>query len=127
MKVGVIGSRIFDNYEKMKEVLSLYNITEIISGGARGADKLAETYAKENNIPITIFNANWKDISHPNARIKYNAWGEKFDANAGLRRNKVIVNNSDIIIAFWDNVSKGTKDSVTYANKVNKEVVVIVF
>ena len=55
MKIAIIGSRSFDNYEYLKEKLSGVPITHIVSGGAAGADSLAERYSKEHNIPITVF------------------------------------------------------------------------
>jgi len=49
MIAAVIGSRGFDDYKTMCDELSKYNLTKIVSGGADGADNLAERYAKENN------------------------------------------------------------------------------
>ena len=59
MIIVIAGSRDFNNYEYMKEKLKMYYISKIISGGARGADKLAEVYAYNNNIPIEIYKAQW--------------------------------------------------------------------
>jgi hypothetical protein len=109
MKVAVIGSRSFNDYEEVKRILSSLDITELISGGAKGADTLGERYAKENGIPTNIFPPDWKK----NGRA------------AGFIRNGEIVANADLIIAFWDGESKGTKDSIDKANKLNKKVVVI--
>lgn len=106
MKVAVIGSRGFTNYDLLKNELDKYTISMIISGGAIGADKLAEKYAKENNIKTQIIYPDW------------NTYGR----GAGLIRNKDIVNESDIVIAFWDGTSKGTKFSIDYANKNNKKI-----
>lgn len=48
MKIAIVGSRDFNNYEILEETLSTLQepITEIISGGAQGADTLAEQWAK---------------------------------------------------------------------------------
>ena len=109
MKCAIIGGRDFNDYEKVVEVLSKYNdITEIISGGAKGADSLAEKYAQEKNIPLTIFPANWK----------------KYGKSAGVIRNRDIVKNSDILFSFWDGKSKGTANSIALARKSNKSVVI---
>lgn len=109
MKTAVIGSRTFNNLDMLTEELSKYEITEIISGGAKGADSLAETYATKNNIPTTIFKADWK----------------KYGRAAGPIRNKDIVENSERIIAFWDYESKGTKNSIDLAIKLNKDVIIV--
>ena len=109
MKVAVIGSRGFDDYEMVKNTLTLLEITLLVSGGAKGADSLGERYAKENNIEILIFKPDW----------------EKHGKAAGMIRNTDIVNNADTIIAFWDGESKGTKDSITKAEKLGKPTIII--
>lgn len=111
MNIAIIGSRGFANYDLLKMTLDKLKdkITCIISGGANGADKLAERYAKENNIELKVFKANW-DL-HGKA--------------AGYIRNKVIWDNSDVGIAFWDGVSKGTQHSFELAKKQNKKLLVI--
>lgn len=109
MKVAVIGSRTFDDYELVKETLSNIDITLLVSGGAKGADSLGERYANENNITTLIFKPDWK----------------KHGPAAGPIRNTDIVNNADTIIAFWNCESRGTKDSITKAEKLGKEVIII--
>jgi hypothetical protein len=111
MKVAVIGSRTFNNYELLKTTLEKYKISNVVSGGAKGADKLSEEYAKEFNIPTTIFLPNW----------------EKFGKSAGFKRNHHIIQNAETVIAFWDGISKGTKSSIDIAKKFNKEVIIVCF
>lgn len=102
MKILVAGSRNFYDYNEFKYVMDYthnkYHITEIVSGGARGADTLAERYAKENNIPIKIFPAKW-DI---------------YGKSAGFIRNaemhNYLINYEDrMCICFWDGESRGTQ------------------
>jgi len=81
-------------------------ISNIISGGATGADSLAEKYATDNDIPITIHKADW----------------DKFGKSAGPKRNTLIVNGCDSLIAFPSKSSRGTWDSVRKAKKANKKV-----
>ena len=109
MKVAVIGSRGFDNYELVKTALSPLKITLLVSGGAKGADSLGERYAKENNIETLIFKPDW----------------EKHGKAAGMIRNTDIVKNSDIVVAFWDGESKGTLDSIRKAENLNKGLMII--
>lgn len=109
MKVAVIGSRGFNDYELVKTTLSPINITLLVSGGAKGADSLGERYANENNIETLIFKPDWK----------------KHGPAAGPLRNTDIVNNADTIIAFWDGESKGTKDSITKAEKLGKNIIIV--
>lgn len=82
-----------------------------MSGGAKGADSLAERFAKENNIETMIFPADW----------------DKYGKNAGYIRNKDIISNSDIVIAFWDGKSKGTKISIDLAKQSSKILFIEIF
>ena len=111
MKVAIIGSRSFNDYQRLCQVLNPVKdkITLIVSGGARGADELSERFAKDNNIKTLIFLPDW----------------DKYGKKAGFLRNKDIVENSDIVIAFWDGVSPGTKSSIDYANNTSKKVKII--
>ena len=83
----------------------------IVSGGAFGADKLAERYAKEKEIETLIFLPDWK----------------KYGKTAGFVRNTHIINNADLVVAFWDEQSKGCEDSLKKAEKLNKKVLIITF
>lgn len=101
MKTAIVGSRSFSDEYLMIITLSKYSITHVISGGARGADSLAEAYADINNLPKTIILPDW----------------DRFGRSAGFIRNKLIVNASEQVIAFWDGYSKGTADTIMYARK----------
>jgi|SRR5690554_5527149 len=117
MKIAIIGSRTFSDYELLSNTVKSYckanNILPkiIVSGGAKGADTLAEKFAFENNIKTVIFNPDW----------------EQFGRNACSARNTQIVEYSDIVFAFWDEKSIGTKDSITKAEKLGKTVIVKLF
>lgn len=111
MKVAVIGSRNFSNYNLLKAILDEIFITQIVSGGAKGADTLAERYAKENKIPTKIFLPDWN----------------KHGVSAGFIRNTDIINDADYVVAFWDNKSNGTRDSINKAKIANKEIIIIKF
>jgi hypothetical protein len=52
MKTIVAGSRGFKNYSIIRHTLLVYNISEIVSGTARGVDQLGERFGKQYNIPI---------------------------------------------------------------------------
>lgn len=90
MKVIICGGRDFQDYEKLKRAIqqSGFLITEIVSGGATGADSLGERWAKENNISITRFPSDWNNLKQKGAVIKINKWGKKYNANAGFYRNE---------------------------------------
>lgn len=113
MKLAIVGSRTFNDYALLKETIKSnnLNITEIVSGGARGADSLAEKFAIDNDIQTTIYKADWK--THGKA--------------AGFIRNHDIIKNSDIVLAFWDGISNGTRHSISLAEKHNKRLIVVKF
>lgn len=106
MKLAVVGGRDFEDYRLLYD--SLWPITrfdtEIISGGARGADSLAERFAMQCLLNYTEFPADW----------------EQYGKRAGYLRNKLIVDECDQLIAFWDGESKGTKHSIDLAKKAGK-------
>lgn len=108
MVYGVVGSRGFHDYEFMKSVLQWFEFKGIVSGGAPGADRLAERYAKEINLEPKVFHADWA----------------KYGRRAGIIRNHQVIENSDEIIAFWDGHSPGTRHTITLANEAGKEVYV---
>jgi hypothetical protein len=112
MRLAIIGSRTFTDYELLKqEVSKLGDIEEIISGGARGADSLGIRYAKENNITSIEYLPDW----------------EEYGKSAGFRRNIDIVNVADFVLAFWDGKSKGTKHALDFAEKSGKDSLIILF
>lgn len=129
MKVAVIGSRGFTDYAKVKDYLDRFNaacpITLIVSGGAGGADSLGARWADETGVPKLIHEAKWDDLTHPEARIKTNTYGKRYDANAGFRRNSDIIRDAEVVMAFWDGVSPGTRDSIKKAEAAKKWIKII--
>ena len=130
--MGVVGSTSFNDYEFLKRILNPYlNLYKtkliLVSGGAPGADKLGENWANENNIEKDIYYADWYNLSVKPCKIKKNKKGKLYNVLAGFNRNKEIVNNSDIIIAFWNGQSPGTEDTINYARSKGIEPVIHYF
>lgn len=111
MKIAVVGSRSFDDFDRMNFILNRYKIDVIISGGAIGADSLARKYALDHKISIAEFLPEWK----------------RFGKQAGFIRNKLIVNACEGLIAFWDDESRGTKHSIDLARSQNKLLKIVHF
>ena len=90
----IAGGRDFNNYEALKEAIkkSKFDIGEVVSGGAKGADALGERWAKENSISLKIMKADWDDISSPFAIIAYkkdwNGNNTPYNKAAGFIRNE---------------------------------------
>lgn len=112
MIVGVVGSRGFKNYDLLERKLSTapFEIDEIISGGAVGADRLAIKYAKKHGII-------WREFLPDHKKYRH----------AYHHRNRLIAEASDVLIAFWDTRSTGTKYTIEYMRKLGKPVHIFKF
>lgn len=110
MKLAVIGSKEFTDYSKLKSILdSIPGISVIISGGVSGTDTLARKYAYQYNIIFLGFPPDFK----------------KYGNKAKHIRNRLIVEHSEKVIAFWDGKCEGTKYTMDYAEQQDKPVIVI--
>jgi len=115
MKLAIIGSRSFEDYEfavaQLHELIQKekWVLTHIVSGGAKGADQIGERFALEHELELVLFKPDWK----------------RFGKRAGFMRNSDIIAHADAVVAFWDGQSKGTKDSIDKAKALNKKVVVV--
>lgn len=107
LRIIIAGSRDFDDYELLKRlcntIIGNNEYVEIVSGGARGADKLGEKYASEKGYKIVKFPADW----------------DKHGKSAGYIRNRLMGEYSDMLIAFWDGKSKGTLNMISIAKELN--------
>ena len=104
MRVAVIGSR-----ELTIKDLGQYlprNTTEIISGGAKGIDACAHEYANSHGIKLTEFLPEYA----------------KYGRSAPLKRNITIIENADLVIAFWDGSSHGTKFVIDNCGRMGVEI-----
>ena len=115
MRIIIAGSRSFQDYILLKTTMDKLvkkikaEIT-ILSGGAYGADKLGELWARVNNYPIKLYLPDWEV-------------GRK----AGPLRNEEMAKNADGLVAFWDGRSEGTKDMIELAKKYKLKIKVILF
>ncbi len=91
MKIAIIGSRNLGVIGLEKFLPK--DVTEIVSGGARGVDTCAREYAQTHDIRLTEF--------FPD----YNLYGK----SAPLKRNLEIIAYAELVLAFWDGKSRGTK------------------
>jgi hypothetical protein len=111
MKVIVAGGRDFTNYALVEEAIKIsgFEISQIVSGKAKGADTLGEVWALANNIPVEAFPADWSQ--HGRA--------------AGPIRNRQMAEYADALIAIWDGESKGTANMIQQAR--NKKLNVFIY
>lgn len=112
MKTVVAGSRDFNNYGLLKDKLTrMFNITEVVSGTATGADKMGEMWAVESNIPRVLYPADW----------------DTYGKRAGHLRNLEMAKYCDQAVVFWDGESKGSKNMIDNMKKLGKPCKVILY
>ncbi len=101
MKTIIAGSRYIDDYDKVCRAIeaSGFTITEVVSGCARGVDKLGEQYAVKHKLPIKRFVAAWK----------------MYGIHAGPFRNQQMADYAEALIAIPAINSRGTWDMVERA------------
>ncbi len=99
MKIAVIGSRTLQ-IDNMEDFLPP-DVTEIISGGAKGIDACARAYAERHHITLTEYKPDYR----------------RYGKGAPLKRNLEIARNADHVIAFWDGCSHGTKFVIDLCKK----------
>lgn len=104
MRVIVAGSRDITELTEIETAIrdSKFEITELVSGTARGVDSLGEEWARAHSIPIKHFPAKWNR-----------------GLQAGLERNVEMANYAHALIAIWDGKSPGTKHMIETAYKNN--------
>lgn len=117
MRLIVAGSRTCDDWELVKTTLD--RLTRrldkkklvVLSGGAKGADKLGERWAFESMVGYEVYRADW----------------DKYGKAAGMKRNAEMVKAADVLIAFWDGKSPGTEAIIDMAYKQGLKVKVVCF
>ena len=110
MKTIIAGSREIDDFAIVSQAVqdSGFEITEVVSGTARGIDTQGEAWASLNSIPIKRFPANWKE----------------YGKGAGHKRNAEMAYYADALIAIWDGSSPGTRNMINEAAKRSLKVYV---
>lgn len=110
MKTIIAGSRGIQYLDAIEEAVrrSGYTITELVSGGARGVDRLGEQWARKNGVPIKLFLPEWDSVGK----------------SAGFVRNLAMAEYADALIAIWDGKSNGTRHMIQTALKRKLKVFV---
>ncbi len=107
MKLLIVGSRNITKFDLSPYISA--DVDTVISGGACGIDSLAEQYADLHRLSKYI------------VRPRYDLYGRA----APLKRNEQMVDMADAVLIIWDGRSKGTKYTLDYAKKANKQVLLV--
>lgn len=114
IRIVIAGGREFDDYDYMRECMNsikhlYYNRSiEVISGACRGADELGEKWAAENHFAVDSKPPDYKNIK-PSKR-------------APLVRNEEMAKAADVLCAFWDGESRGTRHMIGCAFREGLEI-----
>ena len=108
MKLMIAGSRNINEFDISKHITN--EIDTILSGGAKGVDLLAENYADKHRLSKIIL------------KPQYNLYGKA----APLKRNGELVKMADKILVIWEGESRGTKYTIDYAKKLNKDIEIVI-
>ena len=122
MKLAIIGSRKFNDYDRLCRVMDShyglydghrnlweYQVTEVVSGAAKGADSLAKRWAYDRGAKLTEYIPDW----------------DRLGKGAGFVRNQKIIDDCDEVLAFWDGTSRGTRDSIKKAHAARKTTLIV--
>lgn len=111
MKVIIAGSRTFWDETLVAQVLGQdhQRITQILHGGAQGADRCGFRWAWRHHVPSRCFRADWA----------------RYGKAAGPRRNAQLAQAGDVLVAFWDGQSPGTRDMIRQMQALQKPVVIV--
>jgi hypothetical protein len=110
MKTIIAGSRDGITKQDVENAVKMcgWTITSVVSGTARGVDRMGEDIAKRMRVPIHRYPANWT------------AYGKA----AGHIRNAVMADNAEALVAVWDGDSDGTRGMINAAKKRGLKVFV---
>ena len=112
MRVAIVGSRHFSEPDRVTEYVNgLPARASIITGSASGVDAAATKAARARGLGVQVMPASFDEMS---------------DASRSAARNQRLVDACDVLVAFWDGTSKGTRATVERALDAGKEVHVFV-
>jgi predicted Rossmann-fold nucleotide-binding protein len=106
MRVIIAGGRDYSLTAEDYRYLESQEISEVVCGGATGADECGREWAIKKGIPVKLIVAQWS----------------KHGKAAGPIRNRHMAEYADCLIAFWDGKSRGTKNMIETAEKMGLKV-----
>ncbi len=113
MRTVIAGGRNLKDYKLVIKAVDRcgWLPTIVLSGAAKGADKLGEKWARANDIPVELYPADWN----------------KHGISAGVKRNVLMASRAEALIALWDGKSSGTKHMIRECHKRGLKISVLLF
>jgi predicted Rossmann fold nucleotide-binding protein DprA/Smf involved in DNA uptake len=132
LKVGIVGSRRYENRKKIKDFIfelrkKFENDLIVVSGGCKnGADKYAKKYALELDVQYEEYPP-FHETYNLYCVLPESLYGKNYNVSNYFARNKQIAKNSDMVVGFVpENIeSRGTASTLKYAKKFNKKTLII--
>ena len=132
MKIGIVGSRRYENKKKIKDFIFKLKQehgtkTIIVSGGCKqGADKYVKKYALELGLQYEEYPP-FHDIHNMYCNLPESSYSKPYNVKNFFARNKIIAGTSDVVVGFiQDGVeSNGTMSTIRYAEKFGKKTIII--
>ncbi|AGV01567.1 Rossmann-fold nucleotide-binding protein [Cannes 8 virus] len=110
--IGIVGGRDFKDKplfaKELRKIWKSQKFSAVVSGGAEGADRFAEMWARHKKIPLIVHRP-----TDPSKKRDY------------ILRNEKIAEDSSLLVAFWDGISKGTKSTISFAEKKGIPAVIV--
>lgn len=123
IRIIVAGTRTFSDYELLRSKLDDFvsklkqkhpdKQVVIITGAAKGADKLGSLYARNHNIPLKEFPADW------------NTYGRAAGPIRNQQMSDYALHEVPVLIVFWDGESRGTKNMINIAKRHNVQTEIV--
>jgi predicted Rossmann fold nucleotide-binding protein DprA/Smf involved in DNA uptake len=108
MRVAVVGSRHYPDLRRVADYVgSLPATSSVVTGSAAGVDATAARTARERGLPVRVLGASFEEAR---------------DAEAAAERNQRLVDACDVLVAFWDGTSNGTRQTIDRALASAREV-----
>ena len=132
MKIGIIGSRRYENKKKIKDFIfklkkEYGEDTIIVSGGCKtGADRYAKKYALELGLQYEEYPP-FHEVHNLYCPLPESRYSKDYSVKYFFARNKIIAGTSDFVVGFIPEVieGRGTLNTIDYAKKLNKKYVII--
>ena len=132
MRIGLVGSRLYENKKKIKDFIFKLKQehgtdTIIVSGGCKdGADKYAKKYALELGLQYEEYPP-FHEVHNMYCTIPESRYSKPYSVKNFFARNKIIAGTSDFIVAFIPEgiESDGTFSTLNYAKKFDKKRIII--
>ena len=132
MRVGLVGSRLYENKKKIKDFIFKLKQehgtdTIIVSGGCKdGADKYAKKYALELGLQYEEYPP-FHDVHNLYCVLPEAVYGKPYSMKYFFVRNKQIAKQSDMVVGFIPKgvISNGTNSTLKYAKQFEKKTVII--